>query len=92
MVGLQDSKVTKYMSVCARGEALVGAFKLDMALIGAFSVIVKFSGNLREPSFKALAEADGVTEQGEDSAVATMTAAIQLYLWKLQRWNKLKIN
>ena len=73
-------------------KALVGAFNQDMALTGAFSVIVKFSGNLREPSFEALAEADGVTEQGEDSAVATMTAAIQLYLWKLQRWNKLKIN
>ena len=71
-------------------KALVGAF--NQALVGDYSVIVKFSGNLREPLFKALAEADGVTEQGGDSAVATMTAAIQLYLWKLQSWNKLKIN
>ena len=67
-------------------KALVGAFNQDKTLI------LKFLENLREPLFKALAEADGVTEQGGDSAVATMTAAIQLYLWKLQSWNKLKIN
>ena len=67
-------------------KALVGAFNQDKTLI------LKFLENHREPLFKALAEADGVTEQGGDSAVATMTAAIQLYLWKLQSWNKLKIN
>ena len=40
-------------------KALVGAFNQDMALTGAFSVIVKFSGNLREPSFKALSSGGG---------------------------------
>ena len=35
-------------------EALVGTFSQEKALVGAFSVIVKSSGNLQEPSFEAL--------------------------------------
>ena len=34
--------------------SLVGAFNQEKALVGALSVIVKSSRNLREPSFEAL--------------------------------------
>ena len=64
-------------------KVLVGTFNLEEALVGAFSVIVKSSRNLREGSFEALVAALRPPDTADSFLVLVPgTGAVQGNTWE----------